>query len=224
VLAALIKHSGCVAVCLAEDECLSSGTKVLTERPCSLLTDVWRSAQLCMEHAVRSKKGSTLDSVGVMLGRKAELLLDILPNEVCNAVQDALAVAAAEMSQQSHQQTLLCPQLMPNTKLEVPFEVQKDCSKQLSEASEFLRSPLRDIAHLKALLMRASFHAITRTAGLKAYMLLFNKIEGDMPKAIGKLPPLSTIAMQPAAVEFLFLAFRGDYHCVIIFICKSHGD
>ena len=207
VVAALVKHSGCVSLCLAEEEALSSGLKIPSERPHQLLIDVWRSAQRCIEHAIRSKKGASFDSVGVMLGRKAELLLDLTPNSLGISVHDALAVTAAEI-QRHHQQLLLCPQLT-GERTEVPSEALEDSSKQLAEATEFLMCPLRDTAQLRSLLLTSSFHAVTRTAGLKAFMLLFNRIEEADAPSIGKLPALSAIGMQPAAIEYLFLAFRG---------------
>ena len=46
VLAALIKHSGCGAYCVAESNALIAGRKSMTERPHALLTDVWRCAQV----------------------------------------------------------------------------------------------------------------------------------------------------------------------------------
>ena len=46
VLAALIKHSGCGAYCVAESDALIAGRKAMTERPHALLTDVWRCAQV----------------------------------------------------------------------------------------------------------------------------------------------------------------------------------
>ena len=202
-----MKHSGCVSLCLAEDEALSSGLKVHSERPHQLLIDVWRSAQRCVEHAIRSKKGSTYDSVAVVLGRKAELLLDLTPNRVGLAVQDSLAVTAAEM-QRHHQQLLLCPNLTGD-RMELPSEALEDSSKQLAEATEFLMCPLNDTAQLRSLLLRASFHAVSRTAGLKAFMLLFNRVEEAEAPPSGRLPALSAIGMQPAAIEYLFLAFRG---------------
>lgn len=213
VVAALIKHSGCVSLCLVEHEALSSGTKALQDRPLQLLIDVWRSAQRCVEHAIRSKGGSSYENVSGMLGRKAELLLDLTPNSCGQAVQDAHTVTAAEM-QRHHHQLLLCPQQTNagthDSRMEVPSEAIEDSSKQLAETSEFLMSPLRDTALLRSLLLRASFHTVTRIAGLKSFMLLFNKVdEGDAPASTGRLPALSAIGMQPAAVEFLFLAFRG---------------
>lgn len=206
-----MKHSGCVSICLAEDEALSSGMKVFSDRPVQLLVDVWRSAQRCVEHAIRSKKGSSYDSVSAMLGRKAELLLDLTPNSIGLAVQDAHSVTAAEM-QRDHQQLLLCPQLTGayESRMEVPSEALEVSTKQLAEASEFLMSPLKDTAQLRSLLLRASFHTLTRIAGLKSFMLLFNRVEEtDAPSSTGRLPALSAIGMQPAAIEYLFLAFRG---------------
>jgi hypothetical protein len=44
VLAALVRHSGCAPLCIAEYEGLSSGSKLDSERPNSLLIDLWRSA------------------------------------------------------------------------------------------------------------------------------------------------------------------------------------
>ena len=102
-MAALIKHSGCVSLCLVEHDALASGTKALQDRPLQLLIDVWRSAQRCVEHAIRSKGGSSYDNVSSMLGRKAELLLDLTPNSCGLAVQDAHTVTAAEMQRHHHQ-------------------------------------------------------------------------------------------------------------------------
>ena len=205
-----MKHSGCVSICLAEEEALSTGMKVLSERPMQLLVDVWRSAQRCVEHAIRSKKGSSYDTVGAILGRKAELLLELTPNAVGLAAHEAHTVTADEM-QRYHQQQLLCPQLtsVHDSRAEVPSEALEDSSRQVAEASEFLMSPLRDTAQLRSQLLRASFHAVTRIAGLKTFMLLFNKVEeSDAPAVTGRLPALSAIGMQPAAIEYLFLAFR----------------
>ena len=205
-----MKHSGCVSICLAEEEALSTGMKVLSERPMQLLVDVWRSAQRCVEHAIRSKKGSSYDTVGAILGRKAELLLELTPNAVGLAAHEAHTVTAAEM-QRYHQQQLLCPQLTGahDSRTEVPSEAMEDSSRQLGEASEFLMSTLRDTAPLRSQLLRASFHTVTRIAGLKTFMLLFNKVDqADAPLVTGRLPALSAIGMQPAAIEYLFLAFR----------------
>jgi hypothetical protein len=210
-VAALVKHSGCVSICLAEDESLTSGMKVFSDRPVQLLIDVWRSAQRCVEHAIRSKKGSSYDSVSAILSRKAELLLDLTPNSIGLAVQDAHSVTAAEM-QRDHQQLLLCPQLTGayESRMEMPSEALEVSTKQLAEASEFLMSPLKDTAQLRSLLLRASFHTVTRIAGLKSFMLLFNRVDAaDAPSSTGRLPALSAIGMQPAAIEYLFLAFRG---------------
>lgn len=211
VLAALVKHSGCAPLCIAEYEGLSSGSKLDTERPNSLLIDLWRSAQKCVEHAIRSKKGSSFEVVAVMLGRKADFLLDILPNAVCLGVQEVLSETAAEILH--HQQQIqLCPNLITHdVRSEVPSEALEDCSKIMSVATEFLMSAMKDtcVAELRNLILQGSFHALTRTAAMKAYMLLFNKIEAsETPLSLQKLPPLSSIGMQPAAVEFLFLAFR----------------
>lgn len=145
----------------------------------------------------------------MILGRKAGLLLDLLPNTICLAVQEAISTTAEEI-QTHQQQILLCPELSNpiDNRLEVPSSTQESSSKQLGEASEFLMSDVRDPGLLRSMLLRASVHTLTRMAGLRAFMLLFDKVDMEVSQGIGKLPALSTIAMQPAAVEFLFLAFR----------------
>ena len=210
MLAALIKHSGCVALCLAEDEALLNNIKIKSDRPYQLLLDVWRNTQRCLEHAIRSKKESSFDSVTLILGKKAELLIEIQVNKTGTDIHNSLSLTTIEI-QRHTQQLLLCPKMMNNEKdkMELSPDVLEDCNKQINDVSEFLMSTISDVKQLKHNLLKLSFHTIIRTAGLKSFSLLFNKIdENNSLPTLGKLPGLSAIGMQPAAIEYLFLAFR----------------
>ena len=211
MVAALIKHCGCVSLCIAEDEALLNDTKIKSERPYQLLIDIWRSAQRCIEHAIRSKKERSFDTVTTILGKKAELLLDLKVNKMSLNIHNSLLITTNEI-QKHTQQLLLCPQLINNDKdkTEISYEILEDSNKQLNDVTEFLMSSMSDVKKIKSNLFKLSFHTVVRTAGLKSFSLLFNKIEENdaAHKLYGKLPGLSGIGMQPAAIEYLFLAFR----------------
>lgn len=210
MLAALIKHSGCVALCLAEDEALLNNIKMKSDRPYQLLLDVWRNTQKCLEHAIRSKKESSFDSVTTVLGKKAELLIELQVNKMSSDIHNSLLLTTIEI-QRHTQQLLLCPKMLNNDKdkMELSHDLLEGCNKQINDVSEFLMSTISDVIQLKHNLLKLSFHTIIRTAGLKSFSLLFNKIdENNSLPSLGKLPGLSSIGMQPAAIEYLFLAFR----------------
>ena len=202
VLAALIKHSGCVALCLAEDEALSNNIKMKSDRPYQLLLDVWRNTQKCLEHAIRSKKESSFGSVTTVLGKKAELLIELQVNKMSSDIHNSLLLTTIEI-QRHTQQLLLCPKMLNNDKdkMELSHDLLEGCNKQINDVSEFLMSTISDVIQLKHNLLKLSFHTIIRTAGLKSFSLLFNKIdENNSLPSLGKLPGLSSIGMQPAAI------------------------
>lgn len=198
VLAALVKHSGCVSLCKAEGEALSTGKKTESDRPSPPLLDIWRATQRVIEQTIRQKQasGQSYSALSKALSTKCELLQTVQANPVCCAVSDSLALLTADSSSDDIWTS------------EAGKNIQQDCAKLIPEVVEFLLSPLMDISALKHEMTKSSFVAMTRSAGFRAMIMLFNKID-RAPASIGKLPVLSSVPLQSAAAVYVMLGLNS---------------
>jgi len=199
-LAALIKHSGCKCLCIAENEALSNESKSIFDRPHIILLDVWRASQKCIEYAVRHKQKSGLpyQVICKALSTKAQLLLNIEQNVACTAVMASLENFTQDTTSSEFAQGV------------AETDVQQDCSKLLTATVEFLSSPLRDkeVEKLHILLRQNALKAVSRNAGLRAFLLLVNKL--DVPFGDTVFQPIAPLVLHSTLVRYVSAAFYGQ--------------
>lgn len=89
-------------------------------------------------------------------------------------------------------------------------DVQQDCSKLLALAVEFLSSPIpdTDVEKLQILLKQNALKAISRNAGLRAFLLLVNKIDVSYRDTVFQF--VSPIVLQSTLIRYVSAAFYGQ--------------
>jgi hypothetical protein len=210
VLAALIRHSGCLPVFERECEMLQTGAKSAEARPHDVLVQVWKAAQHVVEHAIRStnQTGLSYTVIAEMLTTKAKFLLQVQPNALCGVVEE-LFVLDTEFG------------LKPAEGNSLRTDVQDSCPKPdysslLSSAMDFLQTGPREIVTLEREMISCTARAMFRNAGLRSYLSLVKK--GADPRmrrtevastGSPNLSPLSIALAITAATENILPALNG---------------
>jgi len=201
VLAALAKHSGCVCVCLAEDESLRKGLKLDSDRPSAPIMELWRAAKKVVEQTIKRKQDSGLSYATVCesLVSMASFLLEVQASSSCQDVAESLHILVESSSAEKWQS-------------ESAIAVQTDYCRLLSEAVDFLLSPIRDAMWLKTQMSNNVLTALTRAAGFRSIHLLFGPQQPAL-HMLGKFPPISSILLQPSVLMQLSNAMSSIAKC-----------
>ena len=202
VLAALIKHCGCNSLCMNEYIALSSGKKDKLDRPHPLLIEIWRATQRVIEDIVRYKNHSGLSfgDVCKAVTQKAQLLIAVQPNISCVTIQESLKSTYA-----STYGELSLPESMY-----LDSYIQQNCSKLLEDVENFFKkSTLKDISGLYAHMKQSSLRALTRTAGLSSFMMLFNRDASNTKAAPTSFSGVNSVKLQATVIEYILLSLNG---------------
>jgi hypothetical protein len=211
VLISLIKHCGIEDLCLVELSQIVTEKKLMTDRPHALVIEVWRCAQKVIENAVRMKQktGLSYEIICENLNNKANVLINIECNGTCNSIISQLEIYCDECYSDIKDKHNIGQTNAVNFKED--SSIQLYCSKLLKETSNFLNEDIsnNDLILLISLIKKSTFQAICRTAGLRSYMLLFQKTNDDVTSSIGKFQSLQTIQLQYTAIEYVSLSLHG---------------
>ena len=232
VLAALIKHSGCVGLLLSEIDSIlrgdtnqagvagggGKGTGGDQLLPNSVLLEVWRACQRVMQRVIRMKQetGVTYAQVCSAVSTKAELLIEVCESQACQGVAFELALLLSP----SHQS----PSSPNNPQHSLDWwysgaglELHQSCSKLLSEVVEFVISPLKSGTVIRQQMLVSTFSALLRVAGFHSLLVLTNKIDPADPTAeaagVHTLSRLTALQLQSAAIQFVVGSLR-EIHLV----------
>jgi hypothetical protein len=204
IVSALIRHSGVISLCKAEIDCIVRGKRNEPDsRPNAILVDVWKASQRIIENLVRQrqKTGFTYAAISKSICTKAELLLNLLPSDSCNAVAESLAMFASEIVSRD-----------AATPSDTDSDIQKDCSKLISDVIDFLTCAIRNVEDLKSAVFQNTAKALLRTAGFKSISLLLQKVDApSRMKDVTVLAPLSLLNLQPIVMEYVLLSLYGYY-------------
>lgn len=194
VLAALVKHSGCFGLAFVECQAISSGVRERSDRPNSILLDVWRAAHRVIERMIRLKQenGTSYAEIAAIVTDKTDLLMKLQTSKYCRAVQDSLFLLNSEFRATEWWLT------------ESGLDIQQDCAKLLADAVEFLICPLNNAKMMYKELQKNAYKAVIRSAGLRAFMILLEQANGKKRR----LPALATISMQSSVIHFVLKALR----------------
>ena len=86
--------------------------------------------------------------------------------------------------------------------VDVETTLYQDMTKQCNQVVKFILSSLRHLQPLERYMEHMAFRTLLRIAGFKTIMLLYQKVD-DLPKKVPSLVPISSMSIQPAALEFL---------------------
>eukprot|EP01038_Epipyxis_sp_PR26KG_P004035 gene4035-5772_t len=207
VLIAIIKHSGCYPLCVAEVRSVVNAGKLKSDRPNEVLLEVWRAAQRVIERYIRLKQenGTSYSIISQSLCSKAELLIELEPNKVCFGLTESLT-----FDNEQQELSAIDPGESAISVSDARASLEPDCSKLIAEIVEFLICPLQSGTQLRAEMMKMSYLASLRSAGFQSFNLIVNKIENadDFTTEVGVLPPIVNISLQSVCISSIFSSFR----------------
>ena len=163
VLKTLITHSGLIPVCVVVSDALASNTLPYSERPLTVLVDIWRAASRVIEYIVRVKQemGMTYEQTCRSLNIKLDLLNSINISRLSLLLSEEL-----RLSEKLH---------LLSDKWYSEVWLQGVNSKLLiNETVDFLTSTV-NVEVIKTKLVEKNLCALNRALGYKSLSTLINR-------------------------------------------------
>lgn len=201
ILTALLYHSGYIHLCFLENTKLQSGEKDISQKPNSLLMDIWRASQRIIESSIRKKQTTdrSYSQIAQELCKKAEFLHIIRINDESSSIvvemEKVLSLSTVDASS---------PRKRGDDETDGSSASSAyDNSKNIAEVVDFFLSGFNDCDALYNVMFASSLRCISRVAGLKAYSLLLGKSSSAVTSS-----SLSLFA-QPSCLELLLPSIYG---------------
>lgn len=180
IIVSLIQHSGCFRVCEAEMQALLTGDKTISDKPVTVLLEIWRAGIRVIENIIRIKQetGDSYDHICRSVCRKAEFLSQIDPSKACSSINSTFM-----FMEKSHL-------VSDRWYLEAGVRVHVVVSKLIAETTEFFTSTssMTNVDAFHGKLIERTADAFLRIAGFKSYLYLLGKVDREWQK----LPLFST--------------------------------
>jgi hypothetical protein len=169
VIASLIQHSGCFRVCEAEMLAILNGEKSLSDKPVTVLLEIWRAAIRVIENVIRIKQetGDSYESICRSVCRKAEFLGQIDQSKACSSINSNFMFM--EKSQIVNDRWYL----------EAGVRIHSVISKLIGEATEFFTNSNPNVDAFYGKLIERTADAFLRIAGFKSFLYLLGKVDRE---------------------------------------------
>jgi hypothetical protein len=182
VLNTLVRHSGTMQICLATNDSLALNKHLYSERPVTVLLELFRALNRTMESIIRSKQenGTSYEILCRAVCLKCEFLEQFEIGEVSRLIFQDL-----QMTEKSN--------LLSHKWFLESWPRHADCTRIINELVDFLISPTVKIANLKAKLLKRNSCCLLRTTGYRSLQLFLDIFTQEQEKNTRKTAFLSAI-------------------------------